>query len=342
MKNVVLIVDKEEFDYKMSRERFHSVKAIFEHSNIHGFHTGPNWDNWNNSSSTKENLNKLLNGNDPDLIIIQLKDGAVKDLHELKYKKCIRYNESYDKGSVLKQISNYNIDYVVFHHYNDYIEYQTIFTRYWSKAEANLYQTILRGDNSLRKLFCIPHSVEQTIFKPKPNIKKTYDVALFGAIAGSSLGDHYPLRSRMRSLLKRMPKKYNCATIPHVGYRHSDAYTNRYAHDFADKLNSCKIAVTDSGITKSRFTKYIEIPMCGTALAADLYDDHPEDVGNLKKFLIEINMEMSDEQIIEKLSFYIDNDSERQQLINNGIKYAENFTHEKYAERFIEAFSLNQ
>ena len=149
------------------------------------------------------------------------------------------------------------------------------------------------------------------------------------------LGDHYPLRLRMSKLLKEMPPKYNCATITHVGYSHSAAHTDKYAYDFANKINSSKIIITDSGVPKSRFGKYIEVPMCGTALAGDIYEDHPDDIEKLKTYLIEINMQMSDEEIINKLVFYLENEEERRKFIKNGIEYTKDFTHERYAERFL-------
>ena len=77
------------------------------------------------------------------------------------------------------------------------------------------------------------------------------------------------------------------------------SFTDKYAKDFAKNINSCRIVITDSGKTNSRFAKYIEIPMCGTAIAGDLYDDHPDDVNELKKFLIEISMKMTDEEILK-------------------------------------------
>ena len=48
-------------------------------------------------------------------------------------------------------------------------------------------------------------------------------------------------------------------------------------------------------------------------------------------------MDMSDGEIIEKLSFYLENDMERKVLIKKGLVYAENYTQEKYAERFLNA-----
>jgi len=277
----------------MDRVRFHSVKAIFNHKNIEGTYTGPNWPNWNPSLPAQENLENILKGDWCDLVVCY-KPSEIEDFPEIKYTKCIRYNETYDKESVKEEVSENKIDTIIFHHHNDYVEYKNIL-------------------NNLN-LFWIPHSAEKTIFKPNHNVDKVYDVALIGAVdATTMLGDHYPLRLRMSKLLKEMPSKYNCATIPssdlnRENVNHDDAHTDKYAYDFADKINSSKIIITDSGVPKSRFVKYIEVPMCGTALAGDIYEDHPDDIKKLKTFLIEINMQMSDEEIINKLVFYLENE----------------------------------
>ena len=86
---------------------------------------------------------------------------------------------------------------------------------------------------------------------------------------------------------------------------------------FAKAINNAKICVTDSGLPKSRFGKYIEVPMCGTVLAADIPNQDQED---FKKFLIEIDVEMPGDEILDKLRFYLENDEERDKLIKNGLE----------------------
>jgi len=74
--------------------------------------------------------------------------------------------------------------------------------------------------------------------------------------------------------------------------------------------------------------------MCNTALAADM---PKEDDAKFNKFLIQINMEMSDEEIIHKLEFYLENESKRKELIQQGKLYAQNHTQEHYAQSFLKS-----
>ena len=197
------------------------------------------------------------------------------------------------------------------------------------------YQEIFRDfDEWDMKFVNVPHSAENTVFKDYGNEKKV-DLLLVGSIFHRSmLGDHYPLRKRMASILQTMASKFNCAIHSHPGGELSRADEDVYAIEFAKAINSSKICITCSGAPNSRFGKYVEIPMCATAIAADMPGEQQEE---FKKFLIDINMDMSDGEIIEKLSFYLENDMERKVLIKKGLAYAENYTQEKYAERFLNA-----
>ena len=74
--------------------------------------------------------------------------------------------------------------------------------------------------------------------------------------------------------------------------------------------------------------------MCGTAIAGDLYDDHPDDVNNLKKFLIEISMKMTDEEIINKIRRYLEQPTLLDSVVSEGLKYTKSYTQKDYANRF--------
>lgn len=197
------------------------------------------------------------------------------------------------------------------------------------------YQEIFKDfDEWDMKFANVPHCAEETVFKDY-GLDEEVDLLLVGSIFHRSLlGDHYPLRKRMISIMQKMVAKYKCAVHSHPGGELEAADQDIYAIEFAKAVNSAKICLTCSGAPNSRFGKYVEIPMCATAIAADLPGEQQED---FKKFLIEVNMDMSDEEIIEKLSFYLENHMERKILVKKGIEYSENYTQEKYAERFLNA-----
>ena len=76
--------------------------------------------------------------------------------------------------------------------------------------------------------------------------------------------------------------------------------------------------------------------MCGTSLAADI----PNDCEEFKDFVIDINMDMTDEEILDKLIFYLENSSERRILEEAGLKWSENYTQQDYARDFVSKIKL--
>jgi len=319
--NIVFLVEKNYYLTKMSRIRFHTMRGIGEHEEVNLKMTGPGWEDYDNSLTCQENIDKLYGDAQPDMVV-GFKPLSMNKFNEIKSPTCLRYNEAYDVKWTVDEILGSQANLVIFHHYNDYVE--------WSKKLNN-------STPPYKMAFSwVAHSVDTNIFKPLPSAKKEYDVVILGAThVRTILGEHYPLRARMVDVLKKMPKKYKCATIPHVGGNHSDAHTDKYAIDFNNKLNSSKILVTCSGAPKSRFAKYLEGAAAGTAVAGDLYDDHPQDVEALKEFLIHIDMSMKDEQIIDVLVKHLEDEKLLENKIDKGLTYMTNFGVENYANRFV-------
>lgn len=301
---ILYLCPKKYFINKMSRGRFHSVKAISKHRDVQLVMSGPGFDGWKDAHNAEKNIMGL-----PD-IVFWYKPLEINGYEEVCSPKVITYNETYQTDWTRKEIDQSRSDLVIFHHENDLPPYRTIYA------------------DGKPKFVHIPHSAEKTIYKPM-NMSKTTDVLLIGAIQ-----PHYPLRMRLRKILKKMPERYRCKEFEHPGYDHADAYTDKYAKEYAQAINQAKICVTCSGKPRSLYAKYLEVPMCGTALAADLPG---QDHDSIKKWLIEIDMTMTDEQIMEKLIYYIDHDSKRNELIKHGLKWAESHTYEKYASRFVDA-----
>jgi len=318
MLNILYLCDKNVYNTKMSRVRFHGMRAIGKRDDVNLKWSGPGWDGYNKNKTVSKNIEKIYKDSKPDLVV------AYKPLNLLRFRdvnipKCIRYNEMYDVDWTNKEIFDSRSNLIICHHENDMHEYKK---RYSMK----------KIDHTLR-FYNVPHAAEKIIYRDY-GLPKKYDILLAGAVATKSLlGDHYPLRIRLaRDILPKMANKYKCSILQHPGGNLYNASSDENSFFYAQQLSSAKICVTCSGKPKSRFGKYIEIPMCGAVLAADL----PGEEQNIfKEFMIEIDMSMSDEEIINKLSYYLDNDEERQALVQKGLKYAENHTQEKYAEKFV-------
>ena len=73
--------------------------------------------------------------------------------------------------------------------------------------------------------------------------------------------------------------------------------------------------------------------MCGTIIAGDIPNDDQE---NFRKFVIEIDNNMSDEKIISKIVSHLDDLEKLKNMKSAGLSWSTKYTQEKYAERFIE------
>lgn len=300
--NILYLVNRKTYLTKMSRVRFHGCNALSKLSNFK--YWGVGWENYNQVLTVQENLDNLNENFD---IVFAYKPLELKDFKDIKYPKGIRYNEMFDIKWTLKEIKESGAQFVVCHHENDYQDY-------------------LKMNIPNIHLIYVGHCAEKTIFK-NYHLPYKYDILVAGRVA-----KRYPLRQRFLTVLSELQKKYNCYQYPHPGYDHPDSHTDRYLIEMAKAINQSKIVLTDTGIPRSRYGKYIEIPMCGTsAICGDLPNDDADDYG----YVINVSVEMSDQEMIDTISYYLDNESERQKKISEGIQFASNYTQEHYAERLL-------
>ena len=302
---------------KMSRVRFHGMKALSELTDVTWW--GDGWPDYDTNLTVQENVDKLETK--PDLIVT-FKPLKLKGIKDVDIPVCLRYNETYDWDWTIKEIDESGAEFVIFHHEHDeHIPMSKYQEHYGNKV----------------KFVYIPHCAEKSVFKDW-DYEKEYDLMIGGATFSKSLlGQHYPLRDRMVKILQKMSNLgYRIYQHPHPGYEHTDAHTDKYLSDFSKAINKAKICITCSGAPKSRFGKYIEIPMSGTAIAGDIPNLSVSDYKEFQIFMIEINMNDTDEEIIDKLTYYLTNEKELKEITQNGLDWSKNYTQQYYARRFLE------
>jgi len=315
---IIYLIDKSEYLTKMSRVRFHCANAISKLCDFKFWGIG--WEKYDEKKTFSENLS-VINEKEPDFLVIY-KPLKYLGLKDIKSKKILIYNEMYELGLTRKEIDESMADIVICHHENDY--------KFWKQ----LYSFYCEVKNKKVQFFNIPHSAEKTVFY-KRDVPIKYDLLLCGRYGSKNrIGEyHYPLRDRMHKLInEKMKDKWRVGTVKHPGYTHDDAYTDKYLNQFAEEISSARICITCSGKPKSRYGKYVEIPMCKGVLAADIPDEQQDE---FRKFVIELDMKMSDEEIVKKLEGYLGDEKKLDELRKNGYEYAMNYTMKKYAERFF-------
>lgn len=321
--NILYLVNQNTFRTKMSRVRFHGMKAVGKRANV--VWSGIGWKTYDERQTVQNNLEKIEKQLNMKFdLIVGYKPSELKGFAHVKIPKCIRFNEMYNFAETVSEIENSMADIVICHHENDLPVYREYFSEY-------------HGQRNRRVQFVhIPHCAHADIFKKYNGVKKQFDLLMCGHYGNkNSLGDqHYPLRNRfVHVILKRMEKLgYKCGIYKHPGYNRDDAFKDSALIEFAKGINSAKICLTCTGVPKSRFGKYIEIPMCGTAIAGDIPNQDQEE---FREFVIEIDMSMSDDQIVQKLKWYLDNHDKREELERKGLEWSAEWTQDKYGELFV-------
>jgi len=307
---IVYLCPKLWFINKLSRVRFHQIEAIGELADVTWSGTG--WDNYNKEKTVEDNLLQIYSGKLPDLIIC-FDPLNLKGLKQATPKKCIMMNEMHAPDGNRQSAHDLMrpFDIVICHHLNEM---------------NNPFFADMRY-----KFVNIPHCAHSNIFKDYEQ-PKTYDVLLVGELRL----EKYKLRKRFIPIIKKLRKQgWKANIFNRPAGNTPDAVTGKYLHQFARVINQTKICLTCSSIYKCAFGKYVEIPMCRSLLAADLPDERHE---FFKKFILHIDENKSDKEIVDKIIYYLQNDRERNRLIEAGYKLNhQKHTMQHYAEQFFEA-----
>ena len=297
---ILYLVNRETYYTKMSRVRFHGIKAMENLVDIR--YWGLNWPNYNQNRTVQQNLDDMQETYDA---VIAYKPLELKEFSKIKPLKVIRYNEMWNEEWTRKEINDSGSQLVICHHLNDYEKYEKM---------------TIEGV----KFVYLGHGANKNIFKDY-KLKKEYDILLVGKLSWA-----YPLRTLFMNLMPHLKKKYKCHIHEHPGYDLKDSHTNKYLIEMAKVINKSKLVLTCSSKFKYRLGKYIEIPMSGAALCGDI------PIGNDNfDYVININEKMPPQEIFNKICYYLDNDDKRLEKVELGYKFGELNTFELYGKNLI-------
>jgi glycosyltransferase involved in cell wall biosynthesis len=306
--HMLFICDRETMDKKLDRNRYASAQAISDYVEQRGgrfIWTGPNWPKWDPNRSAFDNITDIYpRVHTFDLALLyDVQD--ILGIDALPIMKVISVNEMYNPKEITKHMRA-NPNYYILHHTNEKRDIKAVTT-------TPYYHSF--------------HCADPKIYHPGDG-KKKYDFALLGKITQVV----YPLRHKLKSVMEMLEKNgYKCYNHKHPGYDVSkpDKETRR----FADTIRATRIVLTCSSKYSYRLSKYAEIPLCGTALAADL----PKDGKSFfRKFVIEIKPTDSVGHIYHKLTNALPNwkiyaDRGLESTLQNSLQ-----TH--YAKRFFDIY----
>ena len=296
--NIVQLVSWKHWKHKLGRQRFDAVEPL------HVYRTGVGWEGYDSEATVAENMVNLF-GDMPDVVI------GYKPLDHIGFNKLpcltvIQYNEI-KPHKFVPEVEEADPDVVVFHHLNDWLKWR---------------------NTGLRSVH-IPHVVDPEIFRDYGQ-EKIWDVIAVGAINEKI----YPLRTVFIKAVQMLSDRgFRCMTLFHPGWSLLHADTREHLVRFARAINESHITCFCSSIYKYRLGKYVEVPACVSAVAADI----PESEDDMSSFIIECRADEDPVVIADRLEQCLTDGVGLE--VKAGVKYAESFTPDLYSQRIMKAIA---
>lgn len=322
MLKVLALFPRAYYQRKHSPVRRHAIQAVQQHQEIECVISGQGWDSYNLNETLAANMCCLM-PDGCDVIWMYKPNGggrperpphvpSLLDWKSVDALKVISLNEFWwDLETRKREVDGF--DLAIAHHENDMPRF----------AEAGI------------RVVHIPHSANADIFtRTKPIRERKIECLITGSISE----DHYPLRCRLRNLVVsgRLPGELRA----HPGYWQSNLSTNdAQVKNYADHLGNAKISLCCSSKWRYALGKLVESMQAGCLVVSDMPNDSlfRETLG---KHIVEIDNQMSDQQIIDIVQGWLSRPLELIEYARAGQELAiSEFSMQRYAERFYSAIS---
>ena len=322
MIKMLALFPKAYWDKKHSPVRRHSIEAICQHLQIDCTVSGQGWKSWDINKTTSDNLREFWH-NGCDVVWMYKPNGGGRperpphvppllDWKSVNALKVISLNEFWwDLETRKREVDGF--DLAIAHHENDLPRFEEV------------------GIPAIH----IPHCADADVFyRDKPTNDRRIDCLITGSISE----DHYPLRCRLRAMVVsgRLPGELRA----HPGYWQSNLSTNNaQVKNYADHLGNAKISLCCSSKWKYALGKIVESQMAGCLVVCDMPNDKLFQ-RTLGKYIVEIDNQMNDEQIIDIVQSWLSRPLELIEFAKAGQELAASeFSMQQYAEKFYSAIS---
>jgi hypothetical protein len=319
--NILYVCDAQYLQQKMSRVRFWAIEALGKHENVNLTVTGPGFTNFNKGKTLQQNI---LDFNIKFDLVIWYKplnpNYNFDKTSKLPFKTCLRYNEMWDVEWTRKEIDETRSDIIISHHQNDCLKYK------------ELYKNDLSRD-----FVYIPHFADPRIFKPL-DVAKDIDILL----SGVTKEKHYPLKHRLYNLIMQNKNtllgKYNIHQHQHPTYVNENSFENVSQIEYNKIINRSKLCIACTSKYNYRLGKYVEIPSAGSVIIGDL----PFEDAQFKNFVVEVNNNMSDSEILNAILHVLSNPSIIDEKRRIGMEWAENHVTSTYVDALLKLITATK
>jgi hypothetical protein len=300
---IVYVCNMKYFIKKISRVQFWAIFELARHPNVAMFFTGKGWKNFVPTKSIDHQVYIFK----PNFIIwYKPMEYMIKNI---EIPKCIQYKKMWDEKRIQKEIDESGSNLIVCHQLNDLKKY------------VKLYE-----NNINKKFIYLPYQANPEIFYNQ-YLEKDIDILITGDIKEKN----YPLKYRLSELAKKFLKTYRVHTLCHPGHNIDDAYTDKIQKEFANHVNRSKLVITCTSSYNYRLGKYVEIPMCGGVIVGDIPYEEKDD---FKKFVVEVNMKMSDDEMLDIIKGALEDQELQLKYSLIGEIWAKKYTTKKYVDQF--------
>jgi hypothetical protein len=176
--------------------------------------------------------------------------------------------------------------------------------------EMDLYHSSFSYNRVISHL---PTSAEPLIFYPplalNSDIPPIRDINVL--VVGARNRFVYPIRTRLAEMIKKGLIK-NGYVHDHPGYSLSNSSlekTEEQTRTYAALLRRAKIVIVDSLRYGHAISKYSEVPLSGCLVLGDIPAERENE---FRRYVVEISTNMTDNEIVSIINYWIAHDSERE------------------------------
>ena len=229
------------------------------------------------------------------------------DLHNHTFKYNVNFvfynNESSGDESLNNFLKKHNIKNTIT--YVKCKEHETLINKLGDTIENN---------------YVISHHIDTNHFFDHKQ-DKVYDILIYGC----TLKTYYPLRHRLKELLLNNSDRFNVCYIP---FDKPIRFT-----ELSKMINSSWITVATKSIYDYLVLKYFEISGSKSVVAGD-FPEQGKEIWNNN--YIELSNSMTDDEILDKLEFYLNNKEKLVDITNNMYEVIhKNFTYKCYGKKLF-------
>lgn len=246
--------------------------------------------------------------NDYTDYIKKFKNIKILDIEDVKCRckyKCIGNNKECNWNFHLNKNKLINYDYY-------FCKYKTYITDEFSKINNVIY---------------FPHYIDSNNFCDR-QLDKEFDILLYGYDDINA----YPFRNRLFNIIKKNNDKFTVKHIPFLGWDTKAKRRGVCNAKLSEMINKSKITIVTKSINNLLLKKYTEVSMSNSVMCGD-FPDLEENLW--ENCMIYIDNNMSDDEIINKIIYYLDNINLLQEMANKAYQITSNrYTYEHGLRQF--------